>query len=128
MLTIIIVAFGGAVGAIARFASVTLAQSILGMRFPFGTLIVNSVGSFLAGFIMIILLERFAVSDLWRLFLVVGFLGAYTTFSSFSWETWALFESGNSLLACANILLNNIFSLSLAFLGIHVGRWIGGGF
>ncbi|WP_131781106.1 fluoride efflux transporter CrcB [Legionella gresilensis] len=126
MISIIIVALGGALGALARFGSVTLAQTILGLRFPFGTLIVNSIGSFLAGFIMIVLLERFAVSDLWRLFLVIGFLGAYTTFSSFSWETWALFESGSSLIAWTNILLNNIFSLSLAFLGVHIGRWVGG--
>ncbi|STX50547.1 camphor resistance [Legionella busanensis] len=126
MISIIIVALGGALGALARFGSVTLVQELLGLRFPFGTLMVNSIGSFLAGFIMIIILERFAASDLWRLFLVVGFLGAYTTFSSFSWETWALFESGSSLLAWANILLNNIFSLSLAFLGVHIGRWVGG--
>ncbi|MGQ3888029.1 fluoride efflux transporter CrcB [Legionella sp. CNM-1927-20] len=128
MISIIIVALGGALGAVVRFATVTLVQTLLGLRFPFGTLIVNSIGSFLAGFIMIILLERFAVSDLWRLFLIVGFLGAYTTFSSFSWETWALFENGNSLLAWTNILLNNICSLSLAFLGVHIGRWVGGGF
>ncbi|STX28064.1 camphor resistance [Legionella beliardensis] len=126
MFSILSVAVGGALGAMARFGTVTLVQELFGLRFPFGTLVVNTIGSFLAGFIMIILLERFAVGDAWRLFLVVGFLGAYTTFSSFAWETWALIESGKVLFFWLNILLNNVFSLSFAFLGIHLARWLGG--
>jgi fluoride exporter len=124
--TIIAVAFGGALGALARLATVILSATIFGTRFPYGTLLVNSIGSFMAGFLMILIMERFAGSELLRLFLVVGFLGAYTTFSSFSWETWALYESGEHLQACLNVLFNNVAALGLIFLGINAGRVVGG--
>ncbi|MDP1602798.1 MAG: fluoride efflux transporter CrcB [Legionella sp.] len=124
--TIIAVASGGAIGAIARLVTVIVSANIFGTRFPYGTLLVNGIGSFLAGFLLVIIMERFAGSELLRLFLVVGFLGAYTTFSSFSWETWALYESGEHFLACLNVLFNNVVALGLAFLGISVGRMVGG--
>lgn len=127
MLTsILAVGSGGAIGSITRFATVSAAQGLLGYRFPYGTLIVNSVGSFLAGFLMTLIMQRFVGNDNWRLFLMVGFLGGFTTFSSFSWETWALFEDGEQFRACLNIILNNVSALGLAFLGINVCRGIGG--
>nr|HAT8712970.1 fluoride efflux transporter CrcB [Legionella jordanis] len=119
------VAFGGAIGALTRFASVGGMQKLFGASFPFGTLLVNCVGSFLAGFIMVFILERLTEAEYWRLFLVVGFLGAYTTFSSFSWETWALYQDGKSMLAIGNIILNNVGALGMALIGINCGRFIG---
>ncbi|KTC78045.1 fluoride efflux transporter CrcB [Legionella brunensis] len=126
MLTpLLAVACGGAIGAAARFVTVGLLQRLLGSSYPYGTLVVNCIGSFLAGFIMILIMERLAQAEYWRLFLVVGFLGAYTTFSSFSWETWMLYQNGDSFAALANIIFNNIGALVMAFLGIHCGRLIG---
>ncbi|VEG92223.1 fluoride efflux transporter CrcB [Legionella spiritensis] len=123
---IVAVACGGALGATARFLTVTFARFAFGGDYPIGTLMVNSLGSFLAGLIMILLLERFPVSDYWHLFLVVGFLGAFTTFSSYSWETWMLYQNKDIVSAALNILCNNIFALGLALSGIILGRWIGG--
>lgn len=124
---ILAVASGGALGALARFATVTISQGFLNTRFPVGTLIVNTVGSFLIGFIMSIILGRFAEdSELWRLFLVVGFLGAYTTFSSFAWETWVLYADGHLLSATLNVLANNFLTLVLALLGMLTARWMVG--
>lgn len=125
MLTqLLIVASGGAIGAVSRYVTVTLAVNLLGLRFPYGTLLVNSLGSFLAGLLMVIILARFSEHDVWRLFVMVGFLGGYTTFSSFSWETWALYESGKLLLAGLNVLLNNILAIGLVFVGVHFGRYL----
>ena len=90
LLTMLIIACGGALGSVCRFATNMLAIKVLGADFPYGTLIVNSLGCFLAGFFMIVAMDRYAANDLWRLFFMIGFLGAYTTFSSFSWETWFL--------------------------------------
>lgn len=126
MLVLLLIALGGGLGATSRFGTNMLAASLLGTRFPYGTALVNSVGSFFAGFLMILLMERFALSDYWRLFLMVGFLGGYTTFSSFSWETWMLYQNGEYLIACVNVLVNNVFALGLAFLGMHLARWLGG--
>lgn len=122
---VVAVATGGALGACARFATVTMVQWLSKSHFPFGTLFVNSAGSFLAGFLMIFIMDRVASDDFWRLFLVVGFLGAYTTFSSFSWETWMLFENGQSTAAFFNVLLNNVGALGLAFLGMICARSLG---
>lgn len=121
-----VVACGGACGAVLRFLSVVLIQTLSGGRYPFGTWFVNSSGSFLVGFIMVLLMERFVGGENWRLFLVVGFLGGYTTFSSYSWETWMLYQDGDIMAAALNIVLNNLTALGLVLLGMICGRWIGG--
>ena len=127
LIAAIAVASGGALGALARFGTVTFIQVFLGSRFPLGTLVVNSLGSFLIGFIMSIIMERFSgAAEPMRLFLVVGFLGAYTTFSSFAWETWILYGSGEWRSAVFNILMNNLLTLMMVLLGIQSARLIGG--
>ncbi|KTD23827.1 camphor resistance [Legionella lansingensis] len=123
--SILVIIAGGAMGALARFATVGLMQRLLGFSYPYGTLVVNCLGSFLAGFIMVLIIERFAETEYWRLFLVVGFLGAYTTFSSFSWETWVLYQDGKTVAALANVFCNNVGALVMAFIGMHCGRFIG---
>lgn len=117
------VALGGALGSLARFVTVTLTQQWLGSRFPIGTFLVNSIGAYLIGFLMSFMLSRYALqAEVWRLFLVVGFLGAYTTFSSFTWETWILFNNGEWTSAILNVVLTNLSTLFLVLLGIQSSR------
>jgi CrcB protein len=123
--SLLAVAMGGALGALARFATVESMQKWLGSGYPYGTLMVNCLGSFLAGFILILILERLTNAEFWRLFFVVGFLGAYTTFSSFSWETWSLFQMGRVFAALSNVVFNNVGSLTMAFLGMNAARFAG---
>lgn len=100
------VALGGAIGSAARFAASGAIQRWAQSPFPWGTLFVNIAGSFLIGFIMVWLLKAGEWRENYRLLLVTGILGGFTTFSSFSWETWKLMEEGNLLLATANIFLS----------------------
>ena len=127
LITLIAVACGGALGAVARFGTNTFTQLLLGARFPIGTLLANCLGAFFIGFLMNFLMERYAGNaEIWRLFLVVGFLGAYTTFSSFAWETTILYENGELLGAVLNIVLNNLGTLIMVLLGIKSARLLGG--
>lgn len=121
----LLVAAGGSLGAVARYATVLLSQALLGLRFPYGTLLVNGIGSFLAGFFMVFVMERLPDGDWWRLFVMVGFLGGFTTFSSYSWETLALYGQGDYLKAVLNIVANNVVALGLVFAGMHFSRWMG---
>ena len=124
---IIAVACGGALGAVARFATVMLSQFLFGARFPVGTLIVNCLGTFLIGLFMSLYMDRLADFEYWRLFIVVGFLGAYTTFSSYAWDTWVLYMGGQWVAASLNMLLNNVITLALLLIGVVTGRLLGGG-
>lgn len=119
------VAIGGALGAISRYATVMCSQNLLGWRFPYGTLLVNTLGSFLAGFFLALLVGRYSGEEYWRLFFFVGFLGAYTTFSSFAVETLFLYEQGAWLKLMLNMLFNNIGALLMVFLGTFLARnWV----
>ena len=89
---ILIVMFGGAFGAAARFILSTKVTEKYGSAFPYGTLTVNVIGSFIMGLLAILLVERLALDPLLKLGVFVGFLGAFTTFSTFSMETLNLFE------------------------------------
>src|SRR5512147_2233286 len=89
----LLVMAGGAVGSMARYAAGSVIMTRFGGRFPLGTLVVNVTGSFLIGLLMTVFAERLP-HPYWRLLLVVGFLGGYTTFSSFEYETWAAVREG----------------------------------
>ncbi len=117
------VALGGSIGAISRYVTVLFAQNVWGLKFPYGTLVVNTVGSLLAGFFLTLLVGRFSGEEYWRLFFFTGFLGAYTTFSSFAAESLFLFEQGQWLKLCLNILVNNIGALSMVLLGTLIARY-----
>lgn len=118
----LMVVLGGAVGSLARYLVGTAIMSRMGSRFPFGTAFINITGSFLIGFIMTILTERFQPHPYWRLVLVVGFLGGYTTFSSFEWETLGLVRDGSHFFA----VLYVVGSVLLGYIAVWLGAAIAG--
>jgi len=122
MLQIIAIAVGGAIGSVLRFTLSGTVYHWLGRDFPYGTLSVNVLGSLLMGFLYIVLLERASLGAEWRALLLIGLLGAFTTFSTFSLETLNLIESGALLKAGLNILLSVLLCLAAAWLGMLGGR------
>jgi len=119
---ILAIAAGGAVGAVLRFALSNGIYRMVGRDFPYGTLTVNVLGSLLMGFLFITMVERQIVSAEWRAALLVGLLGAFTTFSTFSMETIALLEDGELFRALMNVVLSVLFCLAATWIGISVGR------
>lgn len=122
MKQILAIALGGAMGALLRYWASTGIHTLIGRAFPYGTLAVNVAGSLLMGFLYVLLVERLALSVEWRAALLIGVLGAFTTFSTFSMETFALFEDGERLKALMNILLSVTFCLVAVWLGVVAGR------
>lgn len=108
---------GGGIGAVCRYMSTMLIGGIAGSVFPLGTFTVNIVGSFIMGLIMTFAIEAAALSEELRLLLVIGFLGGFTTFSSFSMETLLLLKGGSWFYAAANILANVFVGLAATALG-----------
>lgn len=115
---------GGAAGAAGRFWLANGVYAWLGRGFPWGTLVVNVLGSFLMGLLYVVLLERGPLSGELRALLLVGFLGAFTTFSSFSIETLLLMEQGYLARAFANIWVSVLACLMSCWLGLLAGRMI----
>lgn len=122
MQQLIAIAGGGALGAVLRFGMSTAVYRALGRDFPYGTLAVNVLGSLLMGFIFVVLVERLAMSAEWRAALLVGLLGSFTTFSTFSFETLALFENGEPIKALVNIMLSVFICLLATWVGLSLGR------
>ncbi|KRT56102.1 camphor resistance protein CrcB [endosymbiont of Ridgeia piscesae] len=118
----IAIAAGGAAGALFRFWVSSGVYGLLGRAFPFGTLAVNLIGSLLMGFLYVYLLERASVGPELRAALLVGLLGAFTTFSTFSIETLNLLEQADYLKAMLNVLISVIACLSACWLGLTLGR------
>lgn len=113
----IMVMLGGATGSLTRYVVGTAIMTRLGARFPVGTLIINVSGSFLIGFLMTLLTERLQPHPNWRFLLVVGFLGGYTTFSSFEWETLSLVKDGGRWLGMFNIVGSVLLGYTAVWLG-----------
>ena len=109
-------------GANLRYVLSRLAALELGLVFPYGTLFINIVGSLIVGFFVIWTTERALVDPRWRLLVVVGFCGSFTTFSSYAFETMAYFERGQWGLMLANILTNNLLCLGGALAGMALAR------
>ena len=124
MLNLFAIASGGAVGALMRFWVSGSIYSIYGHDFPYGTLVVNVLGSFLIGLLFVLLNERFSLDPTWRAALLIGLLGAFTTFSTFSIETLNLFLAGEMVRAALNIILSVVVCIFATWLGLLIGRQI----
>jgi len=118
------VAIGGAAGAVMRWLVASGVQKMAGGSFPWGTFAVNALGSFLLGFLFVWLIERSTASELLRLAITVGFLGAFTTFSTYSLESVRLLQEGALSLAFGNIAGQVIVCLLLTWLGVQLARFI----
>jgi CrcB protein len=120
MVNVLIIGIGGFLGAIVRYGVALWIGQRWGRNFPLGTFVINITGSFLIGLLMSLFTERFMVNPQWRLLLVVGFLGAYTTFSTFEYETGALLKDGEWLYASLNVVL----SVVVGFIALKLGEVI----
>ena len=118
----IVVSLGAIVGANLRYILSHYAAKVLGPVFPYGTLIINITGSFIVGWFMIWTTERVLVDPRWRLLVVVGFCGGFTTFSSYAFESMAYFEQGQWLLMTVNVFANNLLCMAAAIAGMALAR------
>lgn len=117
-----LIALGGALGALARYFVGSWVQSRLpGTAFPWGTFIINATGSLILGFMATLLTERFLTNPNWRPFVTIGFVGAYTTFSTFEYESAQL---GSSLQALGNLLGSVVVGYGCVWFGIRLALWI----
>ena len=124
MMQLLVIGAGGAIGAIARYLLSSWVYSLSGRAFPWGTLAVNLLGSLLIGFFSVWLLERMTLSSEMRALLMVGFLGAFTTFSTFSLETLLLLQEGAVARAGVNIVVSVITCIFAAWMGTLIARAI----
>lgn len=122
MREIALVATGGAIGATMRYLVGGFVSTRTGAGFPWGTLAVNIVGAFLLGLLMALSADRAVVSAGWRVFLGVGVLGGFTTFSTLSYESVRLLEQGATASAAVNMFGSGALGILAALLGMAVGR------
>jgi len=120
MMNALVIGIGGFVGAVSRYGIAVWIGQRWGRSFPLGTFVINVSGSFLIGLLMTLMADRFTENPQWRLLLVVGFLGAYTTFSTFEYETGALLKDGEWLFAGLNVVL----SVIVGFVALKLGEVI----
>src|SRR5580692_5085288 len=118
----LVISLGAIVGANSRYLLSRFTAKELGSVFPFGTLFINVVGSMIVGFFVIWTTERVLADPRWRLLVVVGFCGSFTTFSSYAFETMAYFEQGQWFLMLTNVLTNNLLCLGGALAGMALAR------
>ncbi|MEY4684046.1 MAG: hypothetical protein RLZ25_505 [Pseudomonadota bacterium] len=119
---LLVIAFGGSLGAVTRFWVANGVYGIFGREFPHGTLFINVSGSFLMGFLTELLLQRFPVAVEYRAAILIGFLGAYTTFSSFALETYLLIDQGAYFKALANAFLSVVLCVGAVWIGLVWAR------
>ena len=119
----ILIIIGGGIGALLRYSSTGIVNNIFNNKFALGTIFVNCVGALLIGFLMNFF-DIFSLNIKWKLFIITGFLGGYTTFSAYSFETVNYLLNGNIKYAMMNIFLSNILCILFVLLGIWLNKVI----
>ena len=119
-----LVGLGGALGSILRFWLGGYISERLGIRFPYGTFVINCTGSFLIGFVVTLLAERTHWDPNWRYLIPIGFIGGYTTFSAFELETFRSVQDGEIVVAALNVVLSVVIGFFSVWLGVITGRTI----
>jgi fluoride exporter len=122
MWTYVAIAIGGTLGCWARYAQTNLVQAALGRDFPYATMSINVIGSFLMGFLFILTLERLMIPPSVRVGVLTGVLGGYTTFSTFEMETLLLAENGEFFKAALYVVLSVVIGFVAAFGGAYIAR------
>ncbi len=122
MFKLVMIGAGGAVGAVLRYGVTGVGQRIVGASFPLGTMIANLTGCLLIGLLAAVFAGPYLVREEYRAGLMIGVLGAFTTFSTFGWETFALANDGQRWAAALNVVATNIFGLLAVWVGYRVGQ------
>lgn len=123
MIDTLLIFVGAGIGGVMRFWLANAVYWLTGRQFPYGTLVVNVSGCFLMGILFVLILERFdGIGPQLRSFFLIGILGGYTTFSSFSIETLNLFENGDWLSGFTNIILSVVLCMAAVWIGVLGGR------
>jgi fluoride exporter len=118
------IAVGGALGALARYWMASVVGARFDIRFPFSTLLINLSGSFIAGLLLTLALERVSLHPNWRLGVVVGFLGAYTTFSTLAYESFKLVDERHFIRGFGNLVVSMTLGLMAVWLGVVAAHGI----
>lgn len=118
----LLIGLGGAIGSISRYVLSRMVYHSAGESFPYGTLAVNIIGCFLIGLLMAVMQERLVTSPNYRYLLVIGLLGGFTTFSSFSYETLELMRMGSMTASLFNIFYNIAGCLASTWCGYMIGK------
>ncbi len=121
-MTIVSIAIGGAIGSVLRYLVQAQSANWLGDEFPYGTMVVNVLGSLLMGFLSIVLVEGFSLPEEIRLAVLVGLLGGFTTFSAFSHETLGLIQQGNLVGAASNVIFSVVLCVIASLIGVTLAR------
>jgi fluoride exporter len=124
VLGVLLVAIGGAIGSVTRYLVGGWFANRFGPAFPYGTAVINVTGSFIIGLFLAFAQERVSLSPYWRLFFAVGFLGGYTTFSTFEYESVRLLQDGELLLGGVYLVGSVVAGIVATVSGIALGSWI----
>lgn len=122
MPTYVAIAIGGTLGCWARYAVTNLVQAVCGRGFPYATLSINVLGSFLMGFLFVVTLERLMISPALRTGILTGVIGGFTTFSTFEMETLLLVEQGEPFKSVLYVVLSVVLGFVCAFGGAYIAR------